>query len=98
METEQQGTGRTRRHWNEQQQVTEFTNELNETWTFEWDTNRQLTRATAPDSGVWQYAYDTRGNLILATDPEAQTTSYDWDSDFAFPTIQVRENSDFRTE
>nr|WP_282555047.1 MULTISPECIES: RHS repeat-associated core domain-containing protein [Providencia] len=92
VKTVQHGLGSTFRRWNEQQQIIEYTNELNETWYFEWDTNRHLTKAIAPDTSEWVYTYDERGNLTQSTDPENQSTCYDWDKDFAFPTVQTLPN------
>ncbi|MEG0281086.1 MAG: RHS repeat-associated core domain-containing protein [Morganella sp. (in: enterobacteria)] len=89
LRTELRGLGDTFRRWNEQNQITEFTDESGATWFFDWDQSRKLKKATDPLGHVWQYTYDERGNLTAETDPNGDCTTTEWDKDFAFPLIQV---------
>ncbi len=86
------GLGETFRRWNEQHQITEFTDESGATWLFDWDQSRKLKKATDPLGHIWQYTYDERGNLTAETDPNGDSTTTEWDKDFAFPLIQVMPN------
>ncbi|EML9905156.1 RHS repeat-associated core domain-containing protein [Morganella morganii] len=92
LRTELIGLGETFRRWNEQHQITEFTDESGATWLFDWDQSRKLKKATDPLGHIWQYTYDERGNLTAETDPNGDCTTTEWDKDFAFPLIQVMPN------
>ncbi|MBA5806704.1 RHS repeat protein [Morganella morganii] len=92
LRTESAGLGETFRRWNEQHQITEFTDESGATWLFDWDQSRKLKKATDPLGHIWQYTYDERGNLTAETDPNGDCTTTEWDKDFAFPLIQVMPN------
>ncbi|HHN8391435.1 TPA: RHS repeat-associated core domain-containing protein [Morganella morganii] len=89
LRTERIGLGETFRRWNEQHQITEFTDESGATWLFDWDQHRKLKKATDPLGHTSQYTYDERGNLTAETDPNGDCITIEWDKDFAFPRIQV---------
>ncbi|MBU6956189.1 RHS domain-containing protein [Pseudomonas sp. CVAP len=77
------------RHWNTQHQITEYTDNLGQTWQFEWNDERQLLSATDPLGGRYEYSYDDAGNLIGETDPLGRSDSTLWLEHWALPLVET---------
>ncbi|NBB10725.1 RHS repeat-associated core domain-containing protein [Pseudomonas sp. SLFW] len=77
------------RRWNAQHQITEYTNNLGDTWQFSWNDERQLLGAIDPQGGQWQYAYDEAGNLCSSQDPLGRITSTLWLEHWSLPLTET---------
>lgn len=60
--------------------LTQKTDPLGKSTTYEYDANRNLTKETAPDGSVTSYTYDGAGNMLTMTDPLGKTTTYSYNS------------------
>jgi len=77
------------RRWNPQHQITEYTNNLGDTWQFSWNDERQLLGAIDPQGGQWQYAYDEAGNPCSTQDPLGRITSTLWLEHWSLPLTET---------
>ncbi|WP_439852263.1 RHS repeat-associated core domain-containing protein [Pseudomonas syringae] len=77
------------RHWNAQQQITEYTDTLGNTWRFNWSDERQLLSATDPLGGQYQYSYDEAGNLSETLDPLGRRESVLWLELWSLPLVET---------
>ncbi|MGH8420646.1 MAG: RHS repeat-associated core domain-containing protein, partial [Pseudomonas sp.] len=80
---------RSTRRWNSQQQITEYTDNLDQTWQFFWNDERQLLGATDPQQGQWTFGYDEAGNLSSTQDPLGRIESTLWLEHWSLPKVET---------
>ena len=84
------GLGRaSTRRWNSQHQITEYSDNLDQTWRFSWNDERQLLGASDPQGGQWQYSYDDAGNLSTTEDPLGRVDSTLWLEHWSLPRVET---------
>jgi RHS repeat-associated protein len=84
------GRGRvSTRHWNAQQQITQYRDNLGHSWRFTWNDERQLLGAVDPQGGQWHYSYDDAGNLCSTQDPLGRRDATVFLEQWALPVAQT---------
>ncbi len=77
------------RRWNAQHQVTEYTDNLGNTWQFSWSDERQLLSATDPLGGHYGFDYDDAGNLNGTVDPLGRREATVWLEHWSLPLFET---------
>ncbi|EDW6226445.1 hypothetical protein ZD93_004603, partial [Salmonella enterica subsp. enterica] len=75
--------------WDDDFQVTEYTQADGGLWRYEWDENGNLTQATDPAGGEYRLEYDRNGNLVSSSDPSGRREMYSWHPHWGFLTSET---------
>ena len=72
--------------WDDECQVTEYTQPDGGLWRYAWDENGDITQVTDPAGGEYHMEYDRNGNQVSSTDPAGRREMYSWHPHWAFLT------------
>ncbi|MHA6636848.1 DUF6531 domain-containing protein, partial [Citrobacter farmeri] len=75
--------------WDDNWQVTEYTQADGGIWHYEWDDDGNQTRTVTPDGGEYRMSYDRNGNQRDITDPAGRRESVTWHEHWAFPVSET---------
>ncbi|EPD0847961.1 RHS repeat-associated core domain-containing protein [Salmonella enterica] len=75
--------------WDDDFQVTEYTQADGGLWRYAWDENGNLTQATDPAGGEYRLEYDRNGNLVSSSDPSGRREMYSWHPHWGFLTSET---------